>query len=275
MNKKMYISFLALSMLFVMHTAIKPTSLEMNKPIEIIATDWDGCCTPNIHPARQFARVLRILPAKAIVMGTAQNLGTIKDMALYGLYDEQGNKLVSYDSYVKYFIHKSQSLKPYELPIIKALSQGPPMCDTIKVLQEEQKQGKLVFVWTNRGTDLNASLNHVNEKLGELGKPTFEPDGCFVVGKTGDDASPVGKRNPEYFTKAFNHLKKVLIQKGLNPDKIKRIDFIDDKPELLAVFDAWTKNLPKTIQSRAILHTQIDAEFPHLYAAACNGDNEL
>ncbi|HEV2916122.1 MAG TPA: hypothetical protein VGW78_00080 [Candidatus Babeliales bacterium] len=249
---------------------IRSNDINLDQPIIIKACDLDGCIQKKVEWYKHLYRVIRVLPFKIIVSELYQNSRIIKDMFLYGLYDHEGHKFVSHDTYIKYFANKSDTLKPYYKPILQAIAQGEPMIETIKQLQQEQKNGNPVFIWTNRGPEgLDACLEYVNTKLHELGIEQFIPDGRFTVGNEGSHTSPFAKPSPEYYKKALEYAHEVLANKGFNVNSIARVDFIDDKKENLTAFMQWGSTVPH-IRTVAIHHNQIDEQFPNIYTAACD-----
>lgn len=224
MNMKYMVLAFGLTMGMAQAEAIK---------IKVVATDFDKVLTiPSKFKQASYAlKTLGFRTGSRCLMAYATSSdfrAAVKAAMETNLKYADGSPVIGFDAYVnEIFKHTpfvSEATK-------KALAQTEllfkPNVALIEYYQQLQKQGILVYVWTDNDIDsYNRKLKALNDWLFEMSRPEFTPDG-FYCAELNTKVRGYSKAHPEYFQKAYDKL--------LKDSRVDRTNggvlFVDDKQE--------------------------------------------
>ncbi len=182
--------------------------------IKVVATDFDKVLTmPSKFKQASYAlKTLGFKTGSRCLMAYATSSdfrNAVNAARETNLKYADGSPVIGFDAYVnEIFKHTpfvSEATK-------KALAQTEllfrPNLSLIEYYQQLQKQGVLVYVWTDNDIDsYNRKLKALNDWLFEMSRPEFTPDG-FYCAELNTKVRGYSKAHPEYFQKAYNDLLK-------------------------------------------------------------------
>jgi len=204
-----------------------------------INIDYDGIVAEDVPPFTQFKAALKTVPFEVTAKTLFWNLPTLVKACfvrlVYGnwFYDQAGNKLMGHDDHLRIFAKNYPGLEPYCSKIITALAPATPLYDTIAWIQQCQREGAKVVVWTNNDEPMYlAKKQYSDARLTAEGKEPLHVDGYFVIGSADASHAPhishVGKPDFEYYKKAFAYSQSIVGDTGdwehyFIDDKLKNV----------------------------------------------------
>lgn len=197
--------------------------------IKVVATDFDKVLTMP-SKFKQAGYAIKTLGVTTLLRCLMVKNCRIAAKAAWetNLKYADGSPVIGFDAYVnEIFKHTpfvSEATK-------KALAQTEllfrPNVALIEYYQWLQKQGILVYVWTDNDIDsYNRKLKALNDWLFEMSRPEFTPDG-FYCAELNTKVRGYSKAHPEYFQKAYDKLLKDSRVDLTNGGVL----FVDDKQE--------------------------------------------